>query len=188
VIRRRVVPVLVLSTVATVAAAQASPRTKTTAQALSGVGVAASGALFLSAFVVSERDGDVNLPLLYVGLGSSIITPSLGYFYLGDYLTLGMGIRVGAAALASFAVVQYSQPVRCPSVEFDVSCKGLEREAVVLLGLAAIALVGGAAYDVKELPGKVDDHNRQHGITVGPSLIPSTTGAPGAGVVLGGSW
>jgi hypothetical protein len=41
---------------------------------------------------------------------------------------------------------------------------------------------------MKELAGTVDDHNRRHGITLAPTVIRSSAGAPGAGLVLAGSW
>ena len=197
--RGRALPgVLAALAVATVApTASAEPRSTGTAHALSGVGTGASAALFLSAFLVSSDEGEVNMPLLYAGLGTGLVTPSLGQFYAGEYLTLGMAIRAGAGALATFAVLQYSQNVRCPTLEFDDSCTNLRSEAYALLGIAAIALVGGAAYDIKELRGSVERYNRRHGYTLAPMLIPS--GPPGAhgahgatgaglGLLVSGTW
>lgn len=167
----------------------AEPRKLSTAQALSGTGVGVSGALFVSAFLVSETGGYVNMPLLYAGLGSSVITPSLGHWYAGEWLTVGMGIRAGAAALATLAVLEFSQEERCQTLEFKL-CKGLKGEGVAFLGLAAIAFVGGAAYDLKELPDSVARYNRDHGFTVAPAVVPSIgpTGAPGASLVLTGTF
>ena len=164
--------------------AVAQPRKKATAQLLAGAGVGASSALFLSAFLLSPEDGDVNMPLLYAGLSTGVITPSLGHFYVGDYLTVGMGIRAAAAALATYAVLEYRINVRCPGVMFDDSCTSLEHEAIGLLGIAAIAFVGGAAYDLKDLPDAVDRYNADHGFATTPIIIPASGGpVPGVGVV-----
>jgi hypothetical protein len=167
------------------APAQAEPRKLTTAQALSGVGTGVSGALFLSAFVLNEKNGDVNLPLVYAGLGSSVVTPALGHWYVGHYLTPGTAMRAGAALLSTWAVSHYSQTERCGTVEFK-ECTGLRREAIIFLGISAIAFVGGAALDFKTLPDAVADYNAR--FTVTPTLMPTTSGPPGAGLSLTGAF
>ncbi len=173
-----------LATLGLTAPAEAGPRKKSTAQLLAGAGVGASSALFLSAFLMSPENADVNMPLLYAGLSTGVLTPSLGHFYVGDYLTVGMGIRAAAAALATYAVLEYRINVRCPGVMFDVSCTSLEHEAIGLLGIAAIAFVGGAAYDLKALPDAVHRYNADHGFATTPIIIPASGGpVPGVGVV-----
>jgi hypothetical protein len=167
-------------------AAHAEHKKLTTAQAASGVGTGVSAALFLSAFLVSKTSGDVNMPLVYIGLGTSVITPSLGHWYAGNYLTPGMGIRAAAAAFATFGVLNYSQTVRCNTAEYK-ECTGLKREAGIILGVSAIAFVGGAALDFKTLSESVDRYNAQLSIT--PTILPTATGAPGApGLLLYGSF
>jgi hypothetical protein len=154
-------------------AAHAERKKLTTAQAASGIGTGASAALFLSAFLLSKRnDGDINMPLVYAGLGSSVITPALGHWYAGRYLTPGMGIRAAAAAFSTWGVLHYSQTVRCNTFEFK-ECTGLEREAIVVLGISAIAFVGGAAYDFKTLTDSVDRYNARLAIT--PTILPTAT-------------
>lgn len=181
----RAFAILVAAALLAPATAHAEPRKLTTAQALSGVGTGVSGALFLSAFVLSERDGDINFPLIYAGLGSAVVTPALGQWYAGRYLTPGTAIRAAAALLATYAVVHYSQTERCGTVEFK-ECSGLQSEAVALLGVSAIAFVGGAALDVKTLPDAITDYNAR--FTVTPMLMPTTTGPPGAGLGLSGAF
>ena len=56
---------------------------KKTALALTGVGTGVSGGLILASFLVHPQNLEVNKPLLYTGLGTSIVTPSLGHFYAG---------------------------------------------------------------------------------------------------------
>jgi hypothetical protein len=167
-------------------AAHADRRKLTTAQAASGVGTGLSGALFLSAFLVSQQnDGDVPMSLIYVGLGSSVITPALGHWYAGRYLTPGMGVRAGAALFATWGVLHYSKTERCNTLEFK-ECTGLEEGAIVVLGLSAIAFVGGAAYDFKTLDESVDAYNARFSIT--PTIMPTSSGPPGAGLVLSGEF
>ncbi|MBA3452182.1 MAG: hypothetical protein H0T42_03675 [Deltaproteobacteria bacterium] len=167
-------------------AALAERKQLMTAQAFSGVGTGVSGALFLTAFLLSKRnEGDINMPLVYVSLGTSVVTPALGHWYAGRYLTPGMGVRAAAALFATWGVVHYSQTQRCNTLEFK-ECTGLKREAIVVLGLSAIAFVGGAAYDFKTLHESVDAYNARFAIT--PTIMPTTSGPPGAGLVLVGEF
>jgi len=98
--------------VAVLAGTASAEKSVRTAYIASGVGTGVSSVLFLSAFFVGEKNGDVNMPLLYAGLGSGVITPSLGEFYVGKYLTVGMGIRVAAGLIATYGVVGHDQEVR----------------------------------------------------------------------------
>jgi hypothetical protein len=175
--RLAVVTLLVVMTVS----AHAEGRKRSTAQALSGVGVGVSSGLFLSAFLVLQDNHEVNRPLLYSGLFSAAITPSLGELYAGEWLTIGMGVRTAAAALAAYGVTQTDE-VRCiaPGVQ---TCQELNGKAIVFLGLAAIAFVGGAAYDVMDADEAVDRYNAKHSVVVAPSVFPS-----GGGVELIGTF
>ena len=162
--------------------AHADPKQLSTAQAFSGVGTGVSGALFLSAFLLGkENEAGVNMPLLYLGLGTSVLTPSLGHWYAGRYLTPGMGIRAAAALFATWGVVHYSRTERCNTTGLE-ECTGLGQGALIVLGLSAIAFVGGAAYDFRTLPDSVDRYNARFAIT--PTILPTSSGPPGAGLVL----
>ena len=74
------------------------PKKLNTAYLLSGVGVGVSSALFLTSFFVGKQVGDVNMPVLFAGLGSGMITPQLGQIYAGNYLTWGLAIRLAGGA------------------------------------------------------------------------------------------
>lgn len=181
---RAVVAILVLALAAP--AAHAERKKLVTAQAISGVGTGVSGALFLSAFLLSKsRDGDVSLPLVFTGLGSLVITPSLGHVYAGRYLTPGLGVRAAAGLFATWGVLHFSQTERCDTFTYK-ECTGLKREAIIVLGVSAIAFVGGAAYDFKTLPDSVERYNLRFSLT--PTILPTTAGPPGAGLVLSGSF
>jgi len=164
-------------------AAHAERKDLTTAQAASGIGTGASAALFLAAFAFAPDREEVSRPLLFAALGTSVLTPALGHWYAGRYLTPGMGIRAAAALASTWGVLHYTQTVRCNTFEF-MECQGLKGEALVVLGLSAIAFVGGAAYDFKTLRDSVDDYNARLAIT--PMIMPASSGPPGAGLVLSG--
>jgi hypothetical protein len=163
---------------------------KTTAQALSGIGAGVSSAMILAAFLVSDgtsyygswEPGHVNHPLLYTGFGVSVVSPSLGEYYAGQYLTIGEGVRAGAAALAIAAIAKGETNERCETIDDpNVTCKAFSRTGVVLLSIAAIAYVGGVAYDVLDASDAVDRFNTSHGIIIVPTASPS-----GAGLAISG--
>ena len=168
--------------------AAAQPKSLRTARILSGVGTGVSSTLFLSAFFIGEKNGDVNMPLLYAGLGSGVVTPSLGEFYVGKYVTVGMGLRVAAGLIATYGVLHYDQEVRCNNtVEFQ-TCRNLGQNAYLLVGLAGIMFVGGAAWDIQSLPDHVTEYNRRGTFAVAPTLLPSSSGEPAFGLAATGTF
>lgn len=174
---RRVVLVLVLVMWGTSARAE---KQRKTAQILSGVGVGVSSALILSSFLARDTYHPVNEPLLYAGLGSSLITPSLGEWYAGDWLTVGMAVRVAAVGLATFAVAHEQHEVTCDVPSPGKTCKVFSGGGIALLGIAGIAYIGGAAYDVADAPAAVNRYNRRHGFVLAPTAFATPRGlAPG---------
>ena len=150
--------------------AHADLKSETTATALSGVGAGVSGALVVSSFVFGTGNDDFNRPLLFTGMISSIVTPSLGQLYAGEYLTVGMGLRAGAAGLATLALLTQEEDVTCD--DGRRACKDLKGAGLALMGLAAIAYIGGVAYDVQDAG---DAAKRANGMTI--SLVPTGSGA-----------
>lgn len=140
------------------------------ATALSGVGTGVSSALVVSAFLFRSDREDLNRPLFIAGLGSSIITPSLGQLYSREYWTWGMVVRAGAAALGTIAVLTEEETVRCDNGQTD--CKSLKGAGLALLGLAAIGYIGGVAYDVMDAGDAAKRANGQLSLR----LVPSGTG------------
>jgi hypothetical protein len=172
--KRALLSVAIIAALSGTAAAEKSLRT---ARVLSGVGTGASSVLFVTAFFVGEKNGDVNMPLLYAGLGSGVVTPSLGEFYVGKYLTVGMGLRVAAGLIATYGVLNYDQEVRCNNtVEFQ-TCRNLGQNAYLLVGLAGIIFVGGAAWDIQSLPDHVEEYNKRGtSFALAPTLLPTASG------------
>ena len=64
--------------------------------------------LVLSSFLINDPYHPVDEPVLYARC-PSVITPSLGEWYAGEWLTPGMAVRVAAVGLATFAVA-HEQP------------------------------------------------------------------------------
>ncbi|CAN5906523.1 hypothetical protein BH11MYX2_BH11MYX2_30930 [soil metagenome] len=158
------------------------PKKLETAYLLSGIGVGASSALFISSFFVGKRVGDVNMPVLFAGLGTGMITPQLGQIYAGHYITWGLGIRLAAAGLVTYAVVEQSEDTRCSSQAFAV-CRSLKSDSYPLLGLAAIAYIGGAAWEFTTMPDAVDDYNKRATGLLGISPTPMGRGGYGLAAV-----
>jgi hypothetical protein len=164
------------------------PKSEQTAQILAGVGTGASSVLILAGFMAGDSSQPFNKPLLYTGLAGAAITPSLGHFYAGEYVTIGMAARVVGAGLATYGLVHYSRTTTCDDAHgAGTMCKSLDSGAYPLLGLAAIAFVGGMAYDVGDAGPAVQRWNERHGFTIAPALIPSASG-PTSGLSIAGTF
>jgi hypothetical protein len=152
---------------------------RSTAKNLSIAGTVASSGLIVASALFADRD-PVNRPLFIAGLASSIVTPSLGQFYAGEYLTVGMGIRVLAVGLATYAVFNQTESKPC-GVQGD-RCESLSQEAVVLLGISGIGFIAGMAYDVYDAPEAADRHNKKHGIYVNAARATDGSAIPVVGL------
>jgi hypothetical protein len=158
--------------------ARADIHRRKVATTLSGVGVGVSSALVLSSVLVNGAGADVNHPLLYAGIGTSIVTPSLGEFYAHQYLTIGEGVRVGGAALALIALTR-TETVSCASG--NGTCTNVTNSGIVLFSFAAIAFIGGCAWDVLDAGDAVDRYDLR--VSVVPMVVPS-----GGGFAVAGRW
>jgi hypothetical protein len=180
--------VLAFSIVAVLAtAAHADHKNRRTALVLSGVGTGVSGALIVTSFLAAPKFGDINEPLFYTGLGTSVFTPTLGHWYAGQWLTFGMAIRGGAAALGAVAIATQNETVQCtPAPASGQTCQQITGTGLGLLMLAGIAYIGGAAYDLRDTSDAVDRYNREHGVFITPTAMRGATGTPVAGLAIGG--
>lgn len=174
---------LVLCTLlATASTAHADKKNPETARLLSGVGAAASGGVVLSGFLFAQDAKPFNLPVLYTGIGLLAVTPSLGEIYSGQYLTIGMGIRAAAAGLALYTLEAQTRLAKCdtdPSSE-PPRCEIFTENAYPLMGIAAIAFIGGVWYDVLDARDSAERYNRKHGYSVAPVMMQAPHGqAPG---------
>src|SRR5690242_6472174 len=82
------------------ATANAAPKDPNKAAIMSGTAAGVAGAVTLAGFLTTPEGEAFNEPVLYTGIGLLAVTPSLGEFYAGQYLTIGMGIRAAATGLA----------------------------------------------------------------------------------------
>lgn len=142
-----------------------------TAKYLSGGASAVSGAVLLYAFLEPPLGEPFNKPVMYTGLVLATITPSLGEFYAGEYLTPGMGIRIAAAGLATYALQTQTEKVTCDTASSysDPKCTSLKGAGMALIGVAAIGFVGGMWYDSLDAGDAVERWRRRHNFAVTPT-------------------
>ncbi len=155
-------------------------KSRETAQILSGAGAGVSTAIVLSSFLVTDKANETNMPLLYIGLGTALVTPSLGELYAGQYLTWGMGVRALAGAAAIYAVTEKTETVTCTNQPTATQkCQNMTGTGLAILGVAAIAYIGGAWYDIADAPDAVDRKTGR--IHIAPIVVPAGDGswAPG---------
>jgi len=181
----RLATVCALIGMATASAHAEGEKSEQTAMLLSGVGTGASSVLIFAAFLDENSSQPFNRPLMYTGLASAAITPSLGQFYAGEYITIGMAARVVGAGLATYGLTHYTKTGTCDDATMSGSmCKTLDSGAYPLLGLAAIAFVGGMAYDVGDAAPAVRRWNEHHGFAVAPAVLQGPNGpATGLSVI-----
>jgi hypothetical protein len=186
---RRLLHVLVLLVLLVSASGTArADRSRQTAQILSGAGTGVSSAVILAGFVFASQGNPFNKPLMYTGLASAALTPSLGEIYAGDYVTIGMAVRVAAAGLATYALVNKTETKTCDDAMMSSQqCTNLSGPGIAILGVAAIAFIGGMAYDVGDAGPAVDRYNRSHGVMIAPTALATPTG-PAPGLALAGAF
>ena len=66
-------------------------------------------------------------------------------------------------------------------------CTTFYGAGIAMLGVAAIAFIGGMAYDVDDAGPAVDRYNVSHGVSITPTALPATNG-PAPGLSLAGSF
>jgi hypothetical protein len=180
--RRALVILFILLACAT---AHAEKKRKT-ATMLSAVGASAAGAVVVAGFVSAPSSNRINDPVMYTGIGLLSVTPSLGQFYAGQYLTIGMGVRAVAAAFAVYTLETQTTLATCDDAlsSNEPPCEIFTEYAYPLLGLAAIGFVGGVWYDVLDAGDAADRWNKRHGFSVTPG-VPTAYG-PAPGLTLSG--
>lgn len=144
---------------------------------LSAGGAIASSVLVTTSFFTGPAHGELNEPLFYTGVGTSVVTPSIGEWYVGQWLTWGMAIRAAAAAFAITAIATQQESVACdvPTTPGE-KCSELSGPGIALAGAAAIAYIGGVAYDVITANDIVDNYNSAH-FMVMPAVMATPQGA-----------
>ncbi|HEX4453713.1 MAG TPA: hypothetical protein VH143_22740 [Kofleriaceae bacterium] len=164
-------------------------KSRTVAQALSGGGTALASVLVLAGFLGAPSGEEFEKPVLYTGIATAAILPSLGEVYAGEYLTYGMAARVFAAGLATVALTTQMKTETCDDATMaNQQCTKLQGAGYALMGIAAIAFVGGMAYDVQDAGNAADRWNVAHGFTatIVPTAFVTPNGQTVPGLALGG--
>jgi hypothetical protein len=161
-----------LALIATPARAHADDsKSPEAAFALSATGALISvGLLGYAAHIAPGAEAD----RLALGAGASlIVTPSLGQVYAGNYLTVGLGARVGGAALM---VLGY----HAASCGETGDCSPQLGAASLIAG--AGVFIAGVLWDVATAPRAARRWNERH-----LTLTPTITGDR-AGLAIGGAF
>lgn len=176
--RRVVVSLCILLAAPSADAGKKNPRTATL---LSAIPASVSGAVALAGFITAPEGTPTNQPVLLTGIGMLFVTPSIGEVYAGQYLTWGMAIRGAAAGLAVFTLETQTKTITCQTAHTsDEKCQGFKENAYPLLGIAAIAFVGGVWYDALDAKDAAERYNVAHGYSIAPAVMPTASGtAPG---------
>jgi hypothetical protein len=180
----RLAVVLVLLT-ARLASAESSDEAKSpgVGLALSAGGTAVSIGLIAGGLATAEHYRDQGYTIAAVGLASTLVTPSLGEWYAGKYLTAGLGLRFAGVAATAIGVANLR-------ICFD-QCSGQDGNnavagTAIVLGLAAYA--SGMLLDIAWAPSTVRESNARHLLVITPSIVTSPSGAAVYGLGLGGSF
>jgi hypothetical protein len=175
----RAICVLLCLSTRIAAADDAELKDRDTALALSAGGTAVSAGLVVAA-VVGGADSAPDharfrTTLGELGVASLLVTPSLGEWYAGRYLTLGLALRAAGAA-TTLAGIAYSY---CN----DSTCSSDRGHALIAIGLAAAA--AGIVYDIADARSTTDRYNRARAprLAIMPTVLPSPSG-PAMGIGL----
>jgi hypothetical protein len=165
---------LIVTTLAASSSAHAdddAPKDRTTALRYSITGTVVSGLVFAWGW----KSGSGGVAAL--GAVSSLITPSFGEWYAGQYLTTGMLIRLGATALAVEGLAH-------TCIDCGASTGGPD----IVVGV--IGYAAGIAWDIAFAPAAADAYNAAHGghATVAPTVVRTPAGAPALGLGICGTF
>ena len=185
----RVALTSVLFTLMTVAKAQAQPtgpltdtppaERKSPAVALGwSLGLTAVGSAVLFGGLASDRAG----PGLVFGTPILVIAPATGRWYAGGRSFPGLLIR-GVTGVTALAVIR-SESLQCT----DECAPGedahrLEGQAKAIVYGAAAIFFASAVYDLVRAPLDAREFNREHAVTVAPTVLRG--GGQGAALVPG---
>lgn len=155
-----------------------SPKSGDTALELSLGGTVASAALVIAGDKLGSG------PMVGAGLLSSLVTPSLGEWYLGKAFTTGMGIR---AASAVATVVGTAEVLQC--IDSETDCHTSAAAPYLLFG-GLIGYATGTIYDIADAPREARRYNERHGfsLTLAPTPLRTPSGQATMGVGIGGTF
>ena len=166
----RAVAILLFSLLATARTSHAdppAPKDESTAVAMSTLGVLASGGLIAAAFAVPRGHGDLQGALATAGVTSTLVTPSLGHWYAGSYLTTGLTLRLAGIAFGAAGVSQLG-------ICFDDSgCHANNEGAGTLLAIGGATYITGILWDLATARSAARRYNREHAPAVRTAIAPT---------------
>ncbi len=125
-----------------------------------------------------------NSNVFTLGLVSTLVTPSIGEWYAGKPLTWGMGLRAaGATAFLGGAVLAF----KCWGDDSG-SCHSDEVATGVLVFGGAGAYVGGIIYDIATAGTAAEEFNREHALSLAPTMIRGANNTTTMGFGIGGKF
>jgi hypothetical protein len=185
--------------------ADARPRQRETAKWLSLGGVIGSAALAGTGAMMAEytltggRGYDLGYEgtrragegLMIAGAVSTVITPSLGDWYAGEYFTTGVKLRAAGLGIGLVGLGYYygSEKSCSPSLFGSAACEGGTppdaRGASMVWVVGGALYLSGIVYDVVHAPTAADRANEH--FQVMPAVIPTQHGVV-SGVGIGGKF
>ncbi len=92
----------------------------------------------------------------WAAIAGSLVTLSLGEWYAGKYLTLGLGLRaVGAATIGAGIAYSFCNDAMCSS-DFGHA----------LIGVGVVAAAAGIGYDIATTRSAARDYNANHRVAI----------------------
>ena len=154
------------------------------ATALAYAGTFAAPALSLATLTLdmdSPRERRIGYTLIGAEAVLMVLGPSAGHWYSGRFVSPGLAIRAGSAAVLASGFVGL---VHCASA--DVDCDRRDPASYATIGLLTIGTAGmilGTLLDTTDASREARRYNRAHGLdaVIAPTITPS-----GAGLALAG--
>ena len=155
-----------------------------------GLGLSAGGTAASIGFIATglamasaQQPRDLGYTIATVGLVSTLVTPSLGEWYAGKYLTGGLGLRLVGTAVTAIGVSRFAICFDgCGGQSIDNSGAG----TAIVLGLVTYA--AGIVWDIASAPSIVRESNARLHPVITPSILTSPSGGAAYGLGLGGSF
>jgi hypothetical protein len=116
-----------------------------------------------------------------VGLESTLITPSLGQWYAGKFMTTGLALRLAGAAVAAGGVAS-------AGICFSDNCHGDSSAAVLLAGLGILTYTIGVGWDLATVRPTTRESNARHAPVINPSVLTTSSGHSVYGLGVGGNF
>src|SRR5262245_19961452 len=181
-LRTSVLCLVVVTLLGTRLAAADSPEPKNpeTAAMLSLSGTLGSGALIVLGLANHGGAGD---SLALVGFASSVITPSFGEWYAGEYLTAGLGFRLTGVIVGALGLSQLN-------ICFESPCNSDGNgAALTLMSLGVVSYATGVIWDIAAAPSAARKANAMHHAPmITPSVMASPSGRAAYGLGVGGTF